>query len=41
MVALLDNRASMNARVSEGGTSTIRTNEQIESIEAWLSLQDR
>ena len=41
VVALLDNRASMNARVSEGGTSTIRTNEQIESIEAWLSLQDR
>ncbi|MFK5974902.1 MAG: argininosuccinate lyase [Sulfurovum sp.] len=41
VVALLDNRASMNARVSEGGTSTVRTNEQIESIEAWLSLQDR
>jgi len=36
VVALLDNRASMNARVSEGGTATVRTNEQISSIQAWL-----
>ena len=39
VVALLDNRASMNARQSEGGTSTIRTKEQIASIETWLELE--
>ena len=32
VVELLDNRASMNARTSEGGTSTVRTNEQIETL---------
>jgi argininosuccinate lyase len=39
VVALLDNRASMNARVSEGGTATIRTLEQIESLQDWLEQQ--
>ncbi len=36
VVALLDNRASMNARVSEGGTATVRTLEQVESLKVWL-----
>ncbi len=36
VVELLDNRASMNARNSEGGTSTKRTLEQIAKIENWL-----
>jgi len=36
VVALLDNRASMNARVSEGGTATVRTLEQVESLRGWL-----
>jgi len=39
VVALLDNRASMNARQSEGGTSTARTQEQIASVIAWLESQ--
>jgi argininosuccinate lyase len=40
VVALLDNRASMNARQSEGGTATIRTLEQVESLKDWIaSLQ--
>ena len=38
-VALLDNRASMNARNSEGGTSTARTIEQIEKLSKWLNKQ--
>jgi len=38
-VALLDNRASMNARNSEGGTSTARTIEQIEKLNKWLNKQ--
>ncbi len=33
---LLDNRVSMNARVSEGGTASSRTREQIERLESWL-----
>ncbi len=37
VVELLDNRASMNARASEGGTSTIRTKEQIEQLINWLT----
>jgi len=41
VVELLDNRASMNARTSEGGTSTIRTEEQIESLLSWLKAQRR
>ncbi len=36
VVELLDNRVSMNARDSEGGTSTKRTLEQIDKIEKWL-----
>jgi len=39
VVELLDNRASMNARQSEGGTSTIRTQEQIEVLTSWLKSQ--
>ena len=39
VVELLDNRASMNARTSEGGTSTVRTEEQIESLVSWLKTQ--
>ncbi len=39
VIELLDNRSSMNARESEGGTATIRTIEQIESLERWLSEQ--
>ena len=41
VVALLDNRASMNARTSEGGTSTIRTEEQIESLLLWVTAQNK
>lgn len=41
VVELLDNRASMNARTSEGGTSTVRTEEQIESLSFWLSTQNK
>lgn len=40
VVALLDNRASMNARRSEGGTSTQRTIEQLESMKSWLGKQN-
>jgi len=36
VVELLDNRASMNARMSEGGTATVRTLEQVESLKKWL-----
>ncbi len=36
VIALLDNRASMNARQSEGGTATVRTLEQVESLKGWL-----
>ena len=39
VVELLDNRASMNARVSEGGTSTIRTEEQIAVLSQWLKFK--
>ena len=39
VVALLDNRASMNARVSEGGTATVRTLEQVEGLKGWLQSQ--
>ena len=37
VVALLDNRASMNARKSEGGTSSGRTIEQIERLTQWVN----
>ena len=40
VVALLDNRASMNARMSEGGTATIRTLDQIKSVKDWLIKQN-
>jgi argininosuccinate lyase len=40
VVALLDNRASMNARISEGGTATVRTLEQVESLKIWLDNQN-
>jgi len=40
VVALLDNRTSMNARMSEGGTATVRTLEQVESLKGWLSKQN-
>jgi argininosuccinate lyase len=36
VIALLDIRASMNARESEGGTATVRTLEQVERMEKWL-----
>ena len=39
VIVLLDNRASMNARTSEGGTSTVRTEEQIASLLTWLKTQ--
>ena len=39
VVELLDNRASMNARISEGGTSTVRTNEQIETLLEWIKTK--
>ncbi len=41
VVTLLDNRASMNARLSEGGTATVRTLEQVESLKGWLTKEDR
>ncbi len=34
--SILNNRASMNARTSEGGTATARTLEQIHSMQNWL-----
>ncbi|BBG66144.1 argininosuccinate lyase [Hydrogenimonas sp.] len=36
---VLDNRRSMNARRSEGGTATERTLEQIESLKEWLKRE--
>ena len=30
---------SMNARMSEGGTATVRTLEQVESLKGWLGNQ--
>lgn len=37
VINLLDNRTSMNARNSEGGTSTLSTLKQINSLESWLN----
>jgi len=39
VLPLLDNRASMNARRSEGGTSSKRTLEQIAYLKRWLLRQ--
>ena len=39
VIALLDIRASMNARQSEGGTATNRTLEQVESMKEWLNTE--
>ena len=39
VVALLDNRASMNARMSEGGTATVRVLEQVEGLKGWIKEQ--
>ena len=39
VIALLDNRVSMNARNSEGGTSTARTEEQIAKLTKWITAQ--
>jgi argininosuccinate lyase len=39
VVALLDNRASMNARQSEGETAKVRTLEQVEILKRWLEGQ--
>ncbi len=36
VMAVLNNRASMNARTSEGGASTVRTIEQIEKMQEWI-----
>jgi len=36
VVALLDNRASMNARKSEGGTASERVREQVEAMQEWI-----
>jgi len=35
VMTVLNNRASMNARTSEGGTATARTLEQIEKMQEW------
>ncbi|HHO42045.1 MAG TPA: argininosuccinate lyase [Epsilonproteobacteria bacterium] len=39
IVGILDNRNSMNARTSKGGTATIRVSEQIDTIKEWLDKQ--
>jgi len=39
VIALLDIRASMNARQSEGGTATLRTLEQIKNMKDWISQE--
>jgi len=36
VMAVLNNRSSMNARTSEGGTATVRTLEQIENMQKWI-----
>jgi len=41
VMGVLDNRVSMNSRVSEGGTATIRTEEQIAKIREWIESQKR
>jgi argininosuccinate lyase len=39
VVEILDLRASMNARVSQGGTATSRVKEQIEYLQEWVKNQ--
>jgi len=39
LLALLDIRASMNARASQGGTASQRVEEQIETMRRWLHQQ--
>jgi argininosuccinate lyase len=39
VIKLLDNRVSMNARNSQGGTATIETKKQIKSIKKWIIKQ--
>jgi argininosuccinate lyase len=39
VIALLDIRASMNARQSEGGTATERTLEQVEYMKEWIQKE--
>ena len=39
VMGLLDIRASMNARRSEGGTATVRTLDQIAQLKTWLQEQ--
>ncbi|MEA1880021.1 MAG: argininosuccinate lyase [Campylobacterota bacterium] len=41
VIELLDNRASMNARTSEGGTATVRTLEQVKLLKEWLGSQEQ
>ena len=41
VVEMLDNRASMNARQSEGGTATKRTLEQVAYLNKWLKEQEQ
>ena len=41
VMGLLDIRASMNARRSEGGTATVRTRDQIAQLKAWIQEQSR
>ena len=40
VMGLLDIRASMNARQSEGGTATVRTRDQIAVMQKWLEAQN-
>jgi len=39
VVALLDNKASMNARNSQGGTATSETKKQIKSMKKWIKRE--
>jgi argininosuccinate lyase len=39
VIALLDIRASMNARQSEGGTATVRTLDQVASMKEWMEKE--
>ncbi len=41
VIRLLDNRASMNARNSQGGTATKETKKQIRSMKKWIRLNKK